>query len=53
MEEPCTWLILYDALKHSTVDMPKVAAELKRCKLADPAGEYIKVNRKCLTVSAL
>ena len=39
MEEPCTWLILYDALKHSTVDLPKVAAELKKCKLADPAGE--------------
>ena len=39
MEEPCTWPILYDALKHSTVDMPKVATELKKCKLADPAGE--------------
>ena len=44
MEEPCTWPILYNALKHSTVDMPKVAAELKKRKFADQAGEYVKAD---------
>ena len=40
MEEPCTWPMLYDALKHPTVDMPKVAEELRKARLADRAGKY-------------
>ena len=40
MEEPCTWPMLYDALKHPTVNFPKEAEELKQSKMADKAGEY-------------
>ena len=35
--EPCTWTVLYDALKHKTVDMPNVAAKLK---LEPLTGEF-------------
>ena len=40
MTEPCTWKILYEALKNPTVNMPNVAKELiQKGKIAMPTGE--------------
>ena len=40
MTEPCTWMILYEALKNPTVNMPHVAKGLiKKGKIVVPTGD--------------
>ena len=40
MSEPCTWTVLYEALKHPTVAMPNVADKVKRMKFETLPGEH-------------
>ena len=49
MTEPCTWMILYEALKNPTVNMPEVAKDLiKKGKIVIPTGNCNLILRcKC------
>ena len=41
MTEPCTWRVIYEALKNPTVNMPHVAQKLlQKKKIVIPTGEY-------------
>lgn len=50
MLEPRTWSVLYEALKHPTVNMPDIADEVKKSKLGTPAGEYTLV---CIDIACI
>ena len=50
MTEPCTWMILYEALKNPTVNMPEVAKELiQKRKIVLPTGECNQHCVQCCT----
>ena len=50
MTEPCTWMILYEALKNPTVNMPEVAKELiQKRKIVLPTGECNQYSVHCCT----
>ena len=48
MTEPCTWRVIYEALKNPTVNMPHVAQELlQKKKIIMRTGKYNQCSLQC------